>query len=390
MKNNIKLNIYIYFLIILYIIFALTVLNKYGLRIEFDFAMIVLFGVAIYSERMDTIAADANFSLSFSCPISMFSGLYFPPAFTFIMIISYTLANKIFTVGKFSKEVFDKKLIFNISQFSILSSLLYLVKPLLLSDIGTIEFMLIVSFLVFIHICLNALFVALVIYFYSGEFIFFSQEINIKSFTSYVYFTILLMLTLIAVYSSFQTLGMILVFLIFFPIKKNLESVKELYNLSIKLTTDSRTNAFNFTYFKGKIEELITLRKDFGIIFLDMDGFKDINDNYGHQVGDLILIEFVKKMKNIVDNTEGDICRFAGDEFGIIIYDTSKTSDIFNKIDLRRDNNSINYNGQDIQYRYSMGFYNHKCSEELAYEEIIEKVDSIMYKDKKNRKNKVL
>ena len=59
---------------------------------------------------------------------------------------------------------------------------------------------------------------------------------------------------------------------------------------------------------------------------LDLDHFKDINDTYGHDVGDLILKEVARKLL-LSTRKEDTVSRFGGDEFIILLQDVSKVSD---------------------------------------------------------------
>ncbi len=53
-------------------------------------------------------------------------------------------------------------------------------------------------------------------------------------------------------------------------------------------------------------------------LFIDLDNFKSINDNYGHDIGDKVIVEIAKRLKNML--REGDIvARISGDEFGVIL-----------------------------------------------------------------------
>ncbi|KXJ58428.1 MAG: hypothetical protein AXW17_02630 [Colwellia sp. Phe_37] len=56
----------------------------------------------------------------------------------------------------------------------------------------------------------------------------------------------------------------------------------------------------------------------FSLIYFDLDRFKPINDNYGHQCGDNVLIEIAKKVKSIVRKTD-TVARIGGDEFVIVL-----------------------------------------------------------------------
>ncbi|MBF7073200.1 EAL domain-containing protein [Glaciecola sp. MH2013] len=56
-----------------------------------------------------------------------------------------------------------------------------------------------------------------------------------------------------------------------------------------------------------------------GLLFIDLDYFKTVNDSLGHLVGDILLQEVAKRIQSIVQNSECKICRLGGDEFSIFV-----------------------------------------------------------------------
>lgn len=69
------------------------------------------------------------------------------------------------------------------------------------------------------------------------------------------------------------------------------------------------------------------IRSKLAVIFLDIDKFKYINDTYGHDVGDLVLIQFAKKLKQILRPSDL-IARLGGDEFTILLPDISDKKEV--------------------------------------------------------------
>jgi diguanylate cyclase (GGDEF)-like protein/PAS domain S-box-containing protein len=64
-----------------------------------------------------------------------------------------------------------------------------------------------------------------------------------------------------------------------------------------------------------------------GVMFFDLDHFKEINDSFGHQIGDRLLIEVVKKLYPCIRATD-TICRLGGDEFIILLPNIRQTDDV--------------------------------------------------------------
>ena len=85
---------------------------------------------------------------------------------------------------------------------------------------------------------------------------------------------------------------------------------------------DSLTGLPNRVSFYQQVKEILGLAREFqykaAIMFLDLDGFKDVNDTYGHDVGDLLLKEVARRIRQAIGD-EDMAARMGGDEFTIIL-----------------------------------------------------------------------
>jgi diguanylate cyclase (GGDEF)-like protein len=89
--------------------------------------------------------------------------------------------------------------------------------------------------------------------------------------------------------------------------------------------TDGLTGLYNYRYFAARLSEEIKRCRRTGqplsLVYLDLDGFKDLNDQYGHLAGDQILKEVAGLLKHRV--RESDVAvRYAGDEFALLLVGT--------------------------------------------------------------------
>ncbi len=89
---------------------------------------------------------------------------------------------------------------------------------------------------------------------------------------------------------------------------------------------DALTGLANRKHFYEKLhlemERTLRKKEKAAVLFLDLDGFKMINDNYGHEAGDTLLIEVANRLKKILRETD-TVARMGGDEFTLLITDIS-------------------------------------------------------------------
>lgn len=100
-------------------------------------------------------------------------------------------------------------------------------------------------------------------------------------------------------------------------------SVKyETDELFIKATHDGMTGLANRALFMDRLRNAMSLtdRNGYasGVLIIDMDGLKQINDTHGHRIGDAVILEFAKRLKKVMRDTD-TVARLGGDEFGVVL-----------------------------------------------------------------------
>lgn len=159
-----------------------------------------------------------------------------------------------------------------------------------------------------------------------------------------------------------------------------------------EVVSDSMTKLYNHHYFVKRLEEEVYLSRKYStklsLIMFDIDHFKKINDTYGHQVGDLVLIEVANLLKEFVRAT--DICgRYGGEEFGIIMPNTNLKGAKIIAERLREDiaNHKIFVLDKSISVTCSFGVAENNFDESV--EDFLYRADKMLYTAKNMGRNKV-
>jgi diguanylate cyclase (GGDEF)-like protein/PAS domain S-box-containing protein len=131
-------------------------------------------------------------------------------------------------------------------------------------------------------------------------------------------------------------------------------------------------------------------KKTMAILYLDLDGFKDVNDTYGHEAGDYVLVEVSKRMKNLL-RQEDVIARLGGDEFVIALSDISDEQNITPLLDRLLNNISlpIPYANKkvELQVSVSIGITTYPQESSMGPEALLRQADQAMYQAKNSGKN---
>src|SRR5262249_57282742 len=105
-------------------------------------------------------------------------------------------------------------------------------------------------------------------------------------------------------------------------------------------------------------EALANFRRDetaFGLLLIDMDNFKVVNDTVGHQVGDGLLTRFADRLRERV-RTGDLVARLGGDEFAVLVYDADEATTRQVADQLRNSfADPIDLNGFTVEVEASIG-----------------------------------
>lgn len=165
-----------------------------------------------------------------------------------------------------------------------------------------------------------------------------------------------------------------------------------LYRELEKITqVDSLLGIYNRKYFFEFLEKNLCKENKFAIVMIDIDDFKKVNDTYGHQFGDKILINTANVVSNWLDKDD-IIARYGGEELIIYISDFNDESSVYDKVEVIRrsvEQSKVILNGQEKSVTASFGisFFPLDGSD---INDLIKIADDLLYKSKKSGKNKVL
>lgn len=177
-------------------------------------------------------------------------------------------------------------------------------------------------------------------------------------------------------------------------IRQNITDKKKLEEISI---TDGLTHIYNRRYFNDIFPKLLSSskRNDNLICFLlmDIDYFKQYNDNYGHQMGDEVLIKFAQCLNENTKRSDDMAFRLGGEEFGIIFKAQDKEKAFEFALHIKQSIASMkiphNYSSVNAYITASMGLVCEKGLEIHELDTIYKQADDLLYKSKHQGRNTI-
>jgi len=157
------------------------------------------------------------------------------------------------------------------------------------------------------------------------------------------------------------------------------------------IAKDSLTGLFNHTYILDKLKQACRQAKDkqqpLSFAMVDIDFFKKINDNYGHPVGDKVILALSLFLKQRLRNSDA-IGRYGGEEFAVILPNTTAEQALTVMNNIRQGFNQLEHSADDKDFNVSFScgicsFNGHNA------DFIIEHADQALYEAKKQGRNNV-
>lgn len=180
-------------------------------------------------------------------------------------------------------------------------------------------------------------------------------------------------------------------------IQKNLSTMKkQLMEANQTMRTDHLTGAYNRKSFDEQLKKYLQMaqfsKNSVSMIVMDIDFFKKVNDTYGHDIGDFVLKECVRLLKEVFHRETDFVARIGGEEFAILLPDfkaehaVHKAEELMNKV--RKE---IFLQGpHQIKFTVSMGIaqLEEKDIQSQSWEAWLKRADQALYHSKNTGRNK--
>ena len=163
--------------------------------------------------------------------------------------------------------------------------------------------------------------------------------------------------------------------------------------MKLLANTDSLTGLYNRRYFTESAQRDFIRARRFNhsasVLFADLDHFKDINDTYGHSVGDAILI----RTANIIHANVRQVdlsARLASEEFILLLIQSTENT-ILNaaeRIKKAIEEDNFELDGHQINYTIIIGVAA-LCPDDISIQDLIDRADASLYRSRQNRRNQV-
>jgi len=194
----------------------------------------------------------------------------------------------------------------------------------------------------------------------------------------------------------FSVLINFLIFIVFYLMLRLRAHKNKMISLSELSYVDSLTGIGNRRKFDNEFEKQwkISTRtgKGFYLLMLDIDYFKNFNDYYGHTEGDRCLKKVSHLLRNMVSRQTDTVCRYGGEEFAIILSESSNVIDVAEKCRKGIEGLKISNKNSDISEYLTLSIGAGEVLGNVSenYTDGIKKIDIALYLAKRQGRNQVV
>jgi two-component system, cell cycle response regulator len=169
------------------------------------------------------------------------------------------------------------------------------------------------------------------------------------------------------------------------------QNLGEIYN---RATRDSLTNCYNRRFFEENLTREAEARNrsglELGIIMLDVDHFKKVNDTYGHPTGDAVLRVIGKTIPTCI-RSEDIFARLGGEEFAVLVrceINTLKT--MMERMRVVLERTPVRFEDKEVRFTVSVGGTLATGSNLYSGEQIVKRADEALYAAKQGGRNRCI
>jgi diguanylate cyclase (GGDEF)-like protein len=177
------------------------------------------------------------------------------------------------------------------------------------------------------------------------------------------------------------------------PVAVAVSAIRHLDNAERLTITDDLTKLYNYRYLmqylEGEVKRCLRYKKKVSLLFIDVDGFKRVNDTFGHLVGSLALAEMGQVLLKILRETDV-VSRYGGDEFVVVLPETPVNGALVIAERIRKRVEDYEFIAQDLNIHLTVSLGVANCPKHtLTAEGLIKKADAAMYRAKELSKNNI-
>lgn len=157
--------------------------------------------------------------------------------------------------------------------------------------------------------------------------------------------------------------------------------ISEIFNINRKIYIDAHTGLMNRNRWNDLMENPAPISEATGVMMLDLNRLKYINDTMGHMMGDKMIIDFADILRNTLPN-DCMIFRWGGDEFTILVSnaDRDKMKDFVSQISAATETHNLS--GEKPEIHFAVGYALSVDYPTFSCEELLRKADEKMYHNK--------